>query len=119
MKYDIPAPKINIKEFCKKNPRLVRGRKKHQIYASYKIWKKKHNHKWWTWYNGYLKSQAWFEKKEAVHKRAEYTCEICKTATSFQVHHLTYERVGNENMEDLIAVCASCHEELHNRKVAT
>ena len=118
MKYDIPAPKINIKEFCKKNPKLVKGRKQYQISASYKIWKKKHNHKWWTWYHDYLNSAAWAQKRELVHERAEYTCELCHSAVSFQVHHLSYANVGNEPLEDLQAVCRGCHEALHTRKVA-
>jgi hypothetical protein len=29
------------------------------------------------------------------------------------VHHLTYERVGYEDLDDLVSVCEDCHETVH------
>lgn len=29
------------------------------------------------------------------------------------VHHLTYERIGNELVSDLLVVCGECHEQIH------
>lgn len=30
-----------------------------------------------------------------------------------QVHHRTYERIGNEGLDDLIVVCPRCHMKIH------
>ena len=36
-------------------------------------------------------------------------------ADAEQVHHLTYERVGYEILDDLVSTCAACHEREHRR----
>jgi predicted HNH restriction endonuclease len=38
---------------------------------------------------------------------------MCHIEKATQVHHLTYARIFFEEPEDLIAVCASCHFQLH------
>jgi DNA-binding cell septation regulator SpoVG len=35
-----------------------------------------------------------------------------------QVHHLTYERVGREDMADLVTICRSAHRRHHLREAA-
>ena len=37
----------------------------------------------------------------------------CRKKPATQVHHLTYKRVGREMLFDLVAVCADCHEVVH------
>lgn len=32
-----------------------------------------------------------------------------------EVHHRTYERLGNERPEDLVALCWCCHDEITDR----
>lgn len=61
-------------------------------------------------YQRYLASREWALKKEQVRKRSRDKCERCKRAPYEATHHLTYERVGNERLEDLQAVCNACHE---------
>lgn len=34
---------------------------------------------------------------------------------NLEVHHRTYERVGNERPADVIALCKACHEKHHDR----
>ena len=34
---------------------------------------------------------------------------------NLQVHHLNYERVGNERDDDLILLCHRCHEGVHKQ----
>jgi hypothetical protein len=36
-----------------------------------------------------------------------------------QVHHLTYENIGREKDEDLLAVCERCHRSFHDLPNAT
>lgn len=69
---------------------------------------------WFDWYNRYLLSPAWSKKRVAVLKRANFMCEGCQEKTAVQVHHLTYRRVGNEMLFDLVAVCHDCHRIIHD-----
>lgn len=64
-------------------------------------------------YREYLESPEWKEKRTAVMERCNYWCEDCRRERAVHVHHLTYERIYNEDLEDLIGVCKSCHEDRH------
>jgi len=73
--------------------------------------------KWWAWYDQYLQSEIWRKKRVSVMARSNGICSACRCAQATQVHHMTYDRVGAEPLFDLVAVCDSCHEQLHgNRK---
>lgn len=60
-------------------------------------------------YAEYLASREWAVLKVAVKKRAKGLCERCTMAPIDATHHLTYERIGHENLDDLQGVCADCH----------
>jgi 5-methylcytosine-specific restriction endonuclease McrA len=68
---------------------------------------------WWKWYNQYLLSPQWMEKRRLVFDRCRGLCEGCRNSKAVQVHHLTYVRVGDEMLFDLVAVCLDCHEKIH------
>jgi|LGVF01.1.fsa_nt_gb 5-methylcytosine-specific restriction endonuclease McrA len=56
----------------------------------------------------------WKKKRNWVLKKADYRCERCGADNKqLYVNHKTYERVGYEEQENLIAVCKSCHGKLH------
>lgn len=76
-------------------------------------------------YNVYITSPKWREiRKEAIQStylsapvhdpdRGHYHCELCGWnfhQNELEVHHLTYESLGNEAREDLAVVCSPCHE---------
>ena len=48
--------------------------------------------------------------------RLEYDGHRCRTcrhdgsAWCLEVHHLTYDRIGHEDLADLITLCRQCHE---------
>jgi hypothetical protein len=44
--------------------------------------------------------------------RAKGKCEICLRAAGQECAHLTYERLFNERMTDLLWLCQRCHREL-------
>jgi 5-methylcytosine-specific restriction endonuclease McrA len=69
---------------------------------------------WWDWYNAYLSSVAWATLRARIMDRDNNACCMCDEPAD-HVHHLTYERVGYENDEDLIAICRVCHEAEHGR----
>lgn len=67
-------------------------------------------------YKDYLDSDEWKKLRTRVRRRARGWCERCKVGPRADVHHLTYERLGNERLDDLVAVCRECHEHLHGRR---
>lgn len=70
----------------------------------------------WERYYEYIRSVAWAEKRLEAFERAKYKCQLCGARkTFFEVHHNTYENLGNEPPEDLIVLCVNCHNEFHNR----
>ena len=74
-------------------------------------------------YEGYMQSKKWAIKRRLKLLSTNYTCEICGYSgfdeklvdKTLDVHHITYERLGDENMDDLKVLCRNCHEKLHNR----
>jgi 5-methylcytosine-specific restriction endonuclease McrA len=65
-------------------------------------------------YAKYRKSYHWKIVRDRVLARCNGICEGCHGRTAANVHHLTYERLGNEDMGDLLALCRQCHESFHN-----
>jgi hypothetical protein len=70
---------------------------------------------WWDWYNFYLTSDQWQEKRRRVLERAAGVCEGCGERKATQVHHTTYAHAGDEFLFELRAICTECHERLHER----
>ena len=66
-------------------------------------------------YAAYLCSPEWGQKRAAVHQRAGDKCERCKMLPIAAVHHLTYLRRYNEDLEDLQAICQPCHDFTHGK----
>ncbi len=63
----------------------------------------------------YLCSPDWAAKRTAVLARKHGLCEYeggCGNRAT-QVHHRTYDRIGAEKLEDLLAVCSTCHRTIH------
>lgn len=61
-------------------------------------------------YSAYLLSEAWAEKRHMRMKLSDWKCEACGTKQLLQVHHLTYDRIFQEPMEDLMVLCRVHHE---------
>lgn len=71
---------------------------------------------WWEWYNDYLSSEEWKLRRSKVMTRCLGLCEGCLDNHASQVHHLTYEHVGEEFLFELVGLCASCHDRLHHKE---
>jgi hypothetical protein len=69
---------------------------------------------WWEWYEHYLQSEEWQQKRQRVLERANFLCEGCREQPAVQVHHLTYDHVGREFLFELVAVCGACHALVHD-----
>ena len=63
-------------------------------------------------YRAYRQSPRWQKLRRAVMLRAGGKCEICLRAEGVDAAHLTYERIFNERLSDLLWVCRACHREL-------
>lgn len=59
-------------------------------------------------YSEYLKSAEWQQRRLLRLEKDNYECCDCGVAAT-DVHHLTYERIGKENLSDLVSLCARCH----------
>jgi hypothetical protein len=64
-------------------------------------------------YQQYLLSAEWGIKRKLVMERDHGLCQKCKAEHAVDVHHLTYERLFNELLEDLVSVCRPCHSQIH------
>jgi len=63
-------------------------------------------------YQTYINSRQWKNKRAMALERAGYKCQRCgfsKWSKKLEVHHLTYDRFGNEIPEDLMVLCEDCH----------
>lgn len=67
-------------------------------------------------YQRYLQSGAWKAKRRLVRKRSNGTCELCKKRIATQAHHVTYENLGDEPLDDLLDLCFVCHAKQHPEK---
>lgn len=71
-------------------------------------------------YKQYISSNAWRRgaARLAALAAAGNRCSLCPSEGSpenpIEVHHRTYERLGEERPEDLTALCRSCHHEVTN-----
>lgn len=51
-------------------------------------------------YHRYMASREWALKRAAIRRRSGGKCERCKMGEMKSVHHLTYERLGQELLGD-------------------
>jgi 5-methylcytosine-specific restriction endonuclease McrA len=61
-------------------------------------------------YHEYLRSPTWRAIRNGALKNAFFRCERCGRADALEVHHVTYARLGgDELLEDLEVLCETCH----------
>jgi len=69
---------------------------------------------WFNRYNEYLLSEEWSRKRNLILKEDNYNCCICGTEHDLQVHHIHYNNVGNEHLDDCITLCKHHHIQIHD-----
>ena len=74
----------------------------------------KRNGRTYVDYREYIESDEWSKKRLARVKMDGYKCQMCGTAKNLVVHHITYDRLGHESLDDLITLCHNCHEKIHS-----
>jgi 5-methylcytosine-specific restriction endonuclease McrA len=60
-------------------------------------------------YGAYRASRPWALLKRQVRIRANGRCERCAERSVDHIHHRTYERTGQERLDDLWGLCSPCH----------
>jgi len=65
-------------------------------------------------YLSYIKSDAWRRNPTRLKalSDAEGHCRLCHAEAVLEVHHSTYDHLGYEHENDLIALCGACHREV-------
>lgn len=68
-------------------------------------------------YSQYLQSDQWRQVAKAAKSRDKYKCRICNSPHDLNVHHRTYENLGNEmhHLDDLTTLCRRCHASFHGK----
>jgi hypothetical protein len=67
---------------------------------------------WRRKYDAHIRSAKWKNIRRDLFRMRGQKCEECgKTSPTLEVHHLTYDRLGNELSRDLKIVCRQCHKE--------
>lgn len=67
------------------------------------------------YYNECIKSAEWLNLRQLVLQRDKNICQGCLINKAEEVHHLTYDNLGNEFLFELISVCKKCHDRIHNK----
>lgn len=61
----------------------------------------------------YINSPKWKAKRQMVLERDNFRCRKCGTGKNLDVHHITYDHLGNEPLDDLVTLCRDCHNDVH------
>lgn len=67
-------------------------------------------------YREYLRTSEWRARRLVALERAEHRCQVCNTPERLDVHHRTYEHIGEERDEDLLVLCRGCHGLFHEHR---
>lgn len=65
-------------------------------------------------YEAYMRSEEWALKRAQVFSSRKARCQVCLGRDDLHVHHITYARLGDERMDDLVILCAEHHEAVHD-----
>ena len=61
----------------------------------------------------YLASPQWKALKQQRLIVANHKCENCSSTHRLELHHVTYARLRNEHINDVLILCNLCHNKLH------
>jgi 5-methylcytosine-specific restriction endonuclease McrA len=59
-------------------------------------------------------SRQWRCRRDEVIVRQRFRCGRCGQERHLQVHHLSYDHLGDERPDELVALCLMCHWTVHN-----
>ena len=63
-----------------------------------------------------LDSESYRELHHQVLERDGWRCQVCGSMQNLQVHHLKFRsQSGGDEEQNLITLCAECHEQMHRK----
>lgn len=65
-------------------------------------------------YPDYLETDEWFNVRMSALDASGWRCQVCNTDEELEVHHRTYDRRGEEVLEDVTVLCRGCHQRAHD-----
>lgn len=74
-----------------------------------------HNKKLSPEYLKYIKSPEWFNFRKFVFREKGELCELC-ASNGVHVHHKNYSNFRSEKLNDVLVLCKSCHDNIHEIK---
>lgn len=69
-----------------------------------------------TEYQQYLLSDEWKEFRKKAFAHYGRKCDRCQKTTTLQIHHLHYNNIFHEELEDVRVLCKAHHEKVHGIK---
>lgn len=63
-------------------------------------------------YSDYLATEHWKMFRSNYIEQYGNDCEHCNSRGQ-ELHHLNYDTLGNEEFDDVIFLCSTCHEKEH------
>ncbi len=68
-------------------------------------------------YEEYLRTPYWKRRREEKLQAVGHRCQLCNRGSgTLDVHHRTYERLGEERDVDLTVLCRACHDTFHEHR---
>jgi 5-methylcytosine-specific restriction endonuclease McrA len=64
-------------------------------------------------YDEHMKSDYWRKIRFQAFQRDKHKCRHCGSGMNLVCHHITYENLGNESLDDLLTLCKRCHYNVH------
>lgn len=62
----------------------------------------------------YIESKVWHNFKSKYNKSSyKQNCFSCESKFDLILHHITYERLWKEKLEDVVCLCNKCHNKFH------
>ncbi len=65
-------------------------------------------------YEEYLQSEKWKAIRRLVIDRENGICQGCRKSRISEIHHATYDHLGDELLFELIGLCRDCHKKTHH-----
>ena len=63
----------------------------------------------------YMSSTKWYTKRQERLEIDNFECKLCNSIIDLKVHHKTYKRIFNEDINDLVTLCSDCHTAIHDK----
>jgi hypothetical protein len=67
-------------------------------------------------YEDYLDTDEWRAARKAKLRQVNHQCRRCGRDRYLHVHHLTYDHLGHEWLDELVVLCQPCHWDVHDER---